>query len=285
MLSYQHEYHAGNGADVLKHICLVQILKSLTKKEKPFTIIDSHSGSGVFDLNDSMAKKTLESESGVLRLRDFCKKNGDSIPECVLDYLKVQNPYLDKNRYAGSPEIAYNFSKKGDRLDFIELHPFSYAKLQTRFEKQKENAPRVFLHNTDTYKSINALIPPKIKRGLVLCDPSYEEASDWQNAESLVKTVHKKWNTAIIALWYPLLAKEKNASAKLISALENQVKIGLHPAECFSVELVLKDIKEFSKESKANLYGSGMFVINPPWHLKENLELAIPFLRSALGTF
>ncbi len=289
MLSYQHEYHAGNHADILKHICLVRILRSLCKKDKPFTIIDSHAGAGRFALTDERLLKTGEADSGIKKIMNSTGRM-KNLPEAIADYLALEKSYYDQDLYAGSVELERLFLRKGDRHFIIEKHPQAVAKLQMLLEmpllRNEQETPaeaRTILCNADSYEQLNALTPPQIKRGLVLCDPSYEDDSDYNNVTNSLKMVRKKWNTAIIALWYPLLARRKNETAQMLSALEDYSKLGTMPCESFRCELTLMNPNDIPEESKAHLYGSGMLIINPPWHLKEEMTEAVEFLKTKCG--
>ncbi|MCR5764027.1 MAG: 23S rRNA (adenine(2030)-N(6))-methyltransferase RlmJ [Treponema sp.] len=289
MLSYQHEYHAGNHADIIKHICLVRILQSLRKKNKPFTIIDSHAGAGRFSLEDERILKTGEAEEGIKKLMESTS-NQKSIPDAVLSYITAERPYFNKSMYAGSVELERLFLRKGDRHFVIEKHPQAVHSLQLLLkmpvftnENEQDAAVRTVLINKDSYEQLNALTPPEIKRGLVLCDPSYEEDSDYTNITNALKIVRKKWNTAIIVLWYPLLTRKKNKTAQMLSELEDFSKLGTMPCESFRCELIIKNQDEIPEESKAHMYGSGMLVINPPWHLKEDMAESIDFLKTKCG--
>ncbi len=292
MLSYQHEYHAGNHGDVLKHICLVAILDSLAKKEKPYTLIDTHSGAGRFSLTDERLVKTGEAKSGIAKLVESVPEN-KAIPEIVRQYLDLERPYLDKDMYAGSPELERHFLRKGDICHLIEKHPNALDSLEknTRLplvadSGEKRCNGKCIVHCGDSYKTVTGLVPPLIKRGLVICDPSYEDRSDYRQVTDTLKTVHKKWNTAIIALWYPILERKKNETSQMLCELEDFVKLGLNPCGTAKFELPVFDLNnipsEMRKEDGSHMLGSGMFIINPPWLLQEKMEEALKFLKASL---
>lgn len=279
MLSYQHEFHAGNHADLLKHTALVFILESLCKKEKPFTIIDTHAGAGIFSLNDERLVKTGEAKAGIEKLNSFAERTSAPIPEIIKTYLEKEAPYLEKGLYAGSAELEALYARKQDIIHFAELHKEAAEKLQANMNKRKA---KTIVHVQDSYKTLSSLLPPLVKRGLILCDPSYEDKSDYTQVAEALTNAHKKWNTAVIALWYPLLSRKKNETTQMISALESACKIGVNPCEYLDVQLIVKDEAEMQKEDGAHLYGSGMFIINPPYLLKENLEAAAKFYTKLL---
>lgn len=274
MLSYQHEFHAGNHADILKHICLVLILQSLCKKDKPFTVIDSHSGAGIFKLDDERLQKTGEAREGIEKIWNFLKSSSLEIPQGVKSYLELEKTYLEKNMYAGTPEIELNYARPQDTVHLVDRHPQAFESL-----KQNVGARKATLHFEDSYKALLALTPPLVKRGLVICDPSFEDASDYIKVTDALKAVHKKWNTAVIALWYPLLKRRKNETAQMLASLEDYGKLGVNPCESFWCELEIENPDEMDENSNAHLYGSGMFIMNPPWQLKDQLEECRDFIK------
>ena len=279
--SYQHEYHAGNHADVLKHTALVLILESLCKKSKPFTLIDSHSGAGVFSLNDERLLKTGEAEGGIKRITALNTKHNSPLPHGISLYLETQSPFLNRGLYAGSPALENAFLREQDVLHLVEKHPQALLSLKAN-TAAFESKGKIHIHEEDSYKALNALTPPVVKRGLILCDPSYEDAEDYKRVTDTLIQVHKKWNTAVIALWYPLITRRKNETAQMLVALEDAAKLGLNPTDSFRSELIVKDPRELTEENGSHLYGSGMFIMNPPWQLKEQLEESRLFLEKVL---
>lgn len=303
MLSYQHEFHAGNSADVLKHIALTFILDSLCKKDKPFTVIDAHAGAGRYNLNDERSLKTGEAESGI---KTIFAKFGTAVPSPLLArYLSLEQPYLEQDKYAGSPELERLIMRGGDKLFLVEKHPGAVESLRTNMELPllmlKNAAPAttgtapvatnterivmeapahvsITIREADSYDSLAALTPPLVKRGLVLADPSYEDESDYRAVTESLKLVHKKWNTAIIALWYPLLTRKQNLLSQMLIALEDDAKLNINPSNWFKVEYITQNPDELQQEEGAHLYGSGMFIMNPPWQMKEEMEKVITLL-------
>lgn len=292
MLSYQHEYHAGNHGDLIKHVCLSAILDYLCKKEKPYTVIDTHSSAGRFFLDDQRLKKTGEANDGIYKL--FNKTGSESnIPDVVKKYLDIEHPYLKNGIYAGSPEIEKHFLRKGDVCHLIEKHPEAFSSLEKNVplplmtaDGESKVLGKCVIHNGDSYSTTAAIVPPLVKRGLVICDPSYEDRSDYRQVSDLLKTVHKKWNTAIIALWYPILDRKKSETAQMLCELEDFAKLGLNPCETINIPLTIHDedslAGKYSDEGKAHMLGSGMFIMNPPWTLKESMEEASKFLAKVL---
>lgn len=281
MLSYQHEFHAGNHADVLKHTCLLSILNSLSQKEKPFTVIDSHGGAGTYRLDDERLCKTGEHLTGIYRLLE--KSKNLSMPPAVERYIQFEKPYVERGLYAGSPTLTRHFLRSGDSHFVVELHPQAFDSLTCACqeplllaEKSERAKAKTHIHKEDSYRELLALTPPLVKRGLILVDPSYEDASDYEQVSKTLDAVHKKWNTAIIAVWYPLLQRRKNETAQMLHSLETTAKTGTQPVDCMRTELAVK-------QAQTTLYGSGMFVINPPWKYEEEINAALDFLKPALS--
>lgn len=307
MFSYQHIYHAGNYADILKHITLVSILDSLCKKDKPFTVIDSHAGRGIYNIRSEEAEKTGEAKEGIEFLfnsscsindgkKDFTSFRHD-VPLCIQRYLELERLYFLKGQYAGSPELEKLLLRKTDFLNFVEKHPQELEALKENAQKtcltegdysplvpkEKKCECKINIYDRDSYEALKALTPPPVKRGLVITDPSYETQEDYTKVKETLSLVHRKWNTAVIALWYPLLTTKQHLLTQMLTSLEDEAKLGANPCESIRIEYCVKEpssLTESNAENKAHMYGSGMFIINPPWTLKEQLEGAVQFLNS-----
>lgn len=293
MLSYQHIFHAGNHADLLKHTVLIQVLKALNKKDKPYTFFDTHSGSGLYDLTDNRSLKTGEAEKGILSF-----DASEVVPSAFADYLSFVKTYLSDSRYPGSPEIERRLMRPQDTLILSELHPQEIENLRENMKKPCDGGPVVQIHNRSGWEMLKALTPPVTKRGAVLIDPSYEEASDYELAADTILAVHKKWTNGIIMLWYPLLAhREGEIEAMLDRITEGARAINQH-IEISDLRLEVFDKtahKEVSLEeyrsSTANeegknpprLYGSGMLILNSPWKLEEEMLSVISYIKNEIG--
>lgn len=272
MLSYQHIYHAGNHADILKHIALVSLLSSMNKKEKPYTVFDTHAGSGRYDLSDERAQKTEESTSGISQLlaSPALPKSGKPQAEnktAFQTYISLVKASLADGFYPGSPEIERSLMRKGDCLVLSELHPQEIELLRKNMKSPSTDAfasasdfasgargahhlnaglPSINIHFRDGFEMLPALTPPQIKRGFVLIDPSYEETSDYTNSARAVCDVHEKWSAATIALWYPILAHRKNELQIMRDTIKASVKTSRSPAEIADVQFTLPDVSEFT---------------------------------------
>ena len=290
MLSYQHIFHAGNHADLLKHTVLIQVLKSLNKKEKPYTFFDTHSGSGLYDLTDSRSLKTGEAEKGI---SVFSKTDGD-VPSAFADYLSFVKSYLSDSRYPGSPEIERRFMRSQDVLILSELHPQEIENLRENMKRPCEGSPTVQVHNRSGWEMLKALTPPQTKRGAVLIDPSYEESSDYENAADTICAVHKKWTNGIIMLWYPLLVHREGEIEAMLDRITEGARAINQNIEICDLRLEVFDksehkevsLEEFRAENGKNpprLYGSGMLVLNSPWKLEEEIQSVIEYIKNEIG--
>lgn len=291
MLSYQHAYHAGNHADILKHFVLTFVLESLNAKEKPYTFFDTHSGSALYDLLENRSLKTNEAQRGILSLEE---KLSASKKEEYSTYFNLVDEYLQKKIYPGSPLIEFKLMRKDDHLVLSELHPGEYENLEKNIAGQKtSNSCSVQIHKRNGFEMLKALTPPKTKRGAVLIDPSYEEAKDYKDVFETIKAVNKKWSNGIILLWYPLLRHRENEINSMIENITRAVKENNQNIEIENFTLCVnsKDShKEVSLEelkSEENnpprLYGSGMLVINTPWKLKEAAESFIESVKDLVS--
>lgn len=288
VLSYQHAYHAGNHADILKHFVLSFVINSLNSKEKPYTVYDTHSGSGLYDLLDNRSIKTEEASLGILKL---LKKN--DYPEELKSYISLITEYTSENKYPGSPEIEKRLIRTQDNLILSELHPVEFENLSKNI-KNGQNASNIQLHKRNGWEMIKALTPPSTKRGCVLIDPSYEETEDYLNAAKTINLIHKKWSNGIIMLWYPLLQHRKNEISQMINSITEESKKLNQNIEIADIQLKVFEedahkevslqevLSDKDKKNPPRLYGSGMLVINSPWKLQEICSKVIPYVENIL---
>ncbi len=295
MLSYQHIFHAGNHADILKHCVLIQVLNSLNKKEKPYTFFDTHAASGLYDLTDGRSLKTGEAGRGIMALQGECG-NENQLPLLLKSYLDFVKTYIDDSRYPGSPEIERSYMRSQDTLILSELHPQEIENLRANMKRPCENKklPSIKIHNRNGWEMLTALTPPVTKRGAVLIDPSYEETSDYIDAADTICAVHKKWTNGIIMLWYPLLAHREGEIESMLDritegarALNSNIEIADLRLEVFDKaehkEVSLDEFRASEGKNPPRLYGSGMLVLNAPWKLEEEVNAAIGFIKSAFA--
>lgn len=267
MLSYRHSFHAGNHADVLKHIILLQIAEYMGEKPAAFWIIDTHAGAGRYALESAHATKLAEYRDGVGRLWDE-----KGLPPAAVDYLefvKMLNPDGQLRHYPGSPWLASQLIRDSDRLRLYELHSTDVKHLQELF---KTAGRKISVSATDGFAGLKALLPPPPRRALVLIDPSYETRDDYTNVVKGMQEALKRFPTGTYAIWYPMLTKLE--SRKLPEKLK-----GLATPNWLNVTL---EVNAPSTDG-FGMNGSGMFIVNPPWTLKKTLQDTLPSLVSLLA--
>lgn len=262
MLSYQHSYHAGNFADVHKHLALLLLLRCLQRKESPLCYIDSHAGRGLYDLAGVEARKTCDAETGILRLLGVT-----DAPEAVRDYLDLVasfNRDASLRFYPGSAALAQAVLREQDRAILLELHRQEYAVLRDLMIGDR----RIATHARDCYEGLPALLPPAIRRGVVLIDPSYEVKSEYEDIVKLLDRAIRRWPNGVYALWYPILAS--SAHERLLDALGERTF-----PKMLSSEICISGKAE-------GLEGSGLIIINTPWQFDERLADALEYVIQRL---
>ncbi len=278
MLSYQHAFHAGNHADLLKHFVLTYVLNSLNKKEKPYTFFDSHSASGIYDLYDNRLVKTGEAQKGIQTLLQ-----SNNPPQELQAYLNLIKEYAVNNLYPGSPEIERRLMRKQDFLILSELHPQEIENLRRNMNHpliNNPNQPSIQIHNRNGWEMLKALTPPSTKRGAILVDPSYEENQDYVDATKTLCQINKKWSNGILMLWYPLLSHRESEIKAMVETICDSAR-----SQNEHVEISNLLLEVYSKDDKdlPRLYGSGMLVINSPWMLEENAARVIAYINSEIS--
>lgn len=270
MLSYRHAYHAGNFADVHKHVVLTLVLEALRRKDKPFFVLDTHAGTGHYDLRGALADKLREYEAGIARLWPVDPKG--PLPPLYCQALLAENPHPKPlRRYPGSPACIHAALRPGDRAVCVELHSSDYPAL-SRYVARLSRA-RLVAEQGDGLAAIAARLPPHERRGLVLIDPSYEVKADYEAVAIALLDGHRRWATGIYALWYPLL-EGSTRSEELCARLQQS---GVR--KILQSELLLHE----PGSGERGMYGSGMLVINAPWKLDEELTARLPLIAQALA--
>jgi len=272
-VNYRHAFHAGNFADVMKHVFLVRILVHLQRKQTPFRVIDTHAGSGLYDLTAEEAERTREWREGVGRLDE---PFAPAVEELIAPYRAILAKLhgRDPTAYPGSPLIARELLRRQDRAIFVELHRADYAALARHFARDRLAKA---LH-LDGWTALHALVPPKERRGLALIDPPYEEPGELTRLAAEMAKALRKWPTGIFMGWYPIKdpADVERPAAMLAEAAGHK---GLR------LELMID-----ASAAPERLNGCGIFVLNPPWILSEEAELILPALaerlaRASFGAF
>lgn len=267
MLSYRHSFHAGNHGDVLKHITQLLILEKLSLKSKPFVYFDTHSAGGCYDLASEQATKTNEALSGIGRLRE-----AQTDQPTIRRYMQVLSPFLEHNQYPGSPMIAKTCLRDSDKLVLLELHNDEIHNLRRHCR-----GDNVSIHHRDGYEGLVALTPPNPARGMVLIDPPYEVADEYDTLVQTLETVIKRWQTGIYAIWYPLLSSRAGAKHGKSEAMLEKL-CGMPVKNLLKVEM-----RVTSADADAGMFGSGMAIINAPWQLDSQLAELMPELTSLLS--
>ncbi|MBU1363570.1 MAG: 23S rRNA (adenine(2030)-N(6))-methyltransferase RlmJ [Gammaproteobacteria bacterium] len=267
MLSYRHAFHAGNHADVLKHLILIEIAQYMAEKPAPFWIIDTHAGAGRYALESAHATKLGEYRDGVGRLWE-----AKGLPKAALNYLdfvRMLNPDGQLRHYPGSPWLARQLLRDSDRLRLYEMHSTD-GKLLTECFKGAGRA--VAITEGDGFAGLKAVLPPPPRRALVLIDPSYETKGDYTAVVKTLQDSLKRFATGTYALWYPMLGKPE--SRQLPDKLKR-----LGSANWLHATL---EVKAPARDG-FGMHGSGMFIINPPWTLEKTLHDTLPALAKLLA--
>ena len=256
-MNYRHAFHAGNFADVVKHLALVRLLLHLRRKETPFAVIDSHAGRGVYDLSDKKAARTGEAETGIEKLRDL------KGPEALETYLRLAE---DRKAYPGSPLIAAKLMRPQDRLVAIEKHPEEAAELKQvlhPFLKAR-------VEEGDGYRSLARLLPPPERRGLVLIDPPFEETNEFESAAEAVKQGLARFATGIFLVWYPI--KSQADARAFCGEVMNAAPLSVM---ALTIEVAIN-------AAEGKLGRTGLLLLNPPYgfdtDMQEMLALIAPRL-------
>ncbi|CAG0987553.1 Ribosomal RNA large subunit methyltransferase J [Rhodocyclaceae bacterium] len=270
MLSYRHASHAGNHADVLKHFVLVQLLRYLNQKDKPYWLADSHAGAGIYALDKGYAARNAEHAAGIARLWE-----AKDAPAAVADYLdlvKSFNPDGKLRHYPGSPYLAMRLLRDQDRLRLFELHGTDNKLLREHFARDfPDDAKRVAIGQADGFLSLKSVLPPPPRRGLVLIDPAYEDKRDYLRTVMTVKEGLARFATGTFAVWYPQLQRG--------DARELPEKLKKLAPEWLNVTLTV----QAPAADGFGMHGSGMFVANPPWTLAATLAETMPWLKARLA--
>ncbi|GAB4508515.1 MAG: 23S rRNA (adenine(2030)-N(6))-methyltransferase RlmJ [Sulfuricaulis sp.] len=262
-MNYRHIFHAGNFADVFKHVVLSLLLKSLQQKDMPFCYLDTHAGAGRYDLSSAAAQKTGEYRDGIKRLW-----NGQSMPE-LADYLAAVRALNDADSlryYPGSPRIARFFLRPKDRAVLLELRPQECTQLKAEFAGDRQ----VLVQGQDGYVGLKAFLPPKERRGLVLIDPPYESDKEFEQVIEGLRVAHTRWDSGTYALWYPI--KSRPPVERFHRML---IATGIR-------KILLAEFSPYPEDTAFRLNGCGMVVINPPWKLDETLHSLLPALLEVL---
>lgn len=271
MLAYRHAFHAGNHADVLKHLVLTQVLRYMGEKDKPYTLVDTHAGAGGYALAGRYAQKRGEFETGIGRLWDQA-----DLPAALADYVALVRQFNGGGaleQYPGSPGLAQMLLRPTDRLSLYELHPTDNRILES-FLGQR---PHTKVLMSDGFAGLQKELPPPSRRGAVLIDPSYELKTDYAKVVGAVRECLSRFAQGTVMVWYPQvqIVEAAQLPKRLMAAAKEAPKGWLH---------VTLHVHRGEGDG-FGLHGSGMFVINPPFVLHDTLAALMPLLTELLGQY
>lgn len=277
-MNYRHAFHAGNFADVIKHVTLTRVIAYLKRKATPFRFIDTHAGVGLYDLASEAGERSPEWQRGIARLYDgegFTRLSDaeGEVGELLAPYLDVieavnRDAGADRLRYyPGAGEIARRMMRADDRVVLNELHDTDAKLLKEQMARDR----RVVTMAIDGWTAVKSLLPPKERRGVVLIDPPFEQAGDFKRLEMALEAAHSRFDGGIVMLWYPIKAGAE--AGQLTKRLGRGVIRRL-----LAVELTVRH-----RDQPGALNGSGLIIRNPPYGLEQELGILLPWLRSRLG--
>lgn len=268
-MNYRHAFHAGNFADVFKHALLARVLTYMIQKPTPLRYIDTHAGLGLYDLASAEAERTGEWRDGIARLA--AKAAPTEVRELLGPYLAVVGPTDPEGKppvYPGSPVMAQRLLRSQDRIALCELHPGDAAILKENMGRDR----RVKTTTLDGYMGLNAFVPPPERRGLVLIDPPFEAPGEFDRMLAALIGAHRKWQTGTYMAWYPIkdhLAVSRFAQSLASSGIRRILQLHLFVTAHVAAE--------------GPLAGCGLVAVNPPFTLKQDAEMMLPYLAEVLG--
>ena len=260
-MNYRHAFHAGNFADCMKHALLLVLLRALTAKPAPFFVLDTHAGTGQYDLDGAEAGRTLEAVNGLLRLVD-------EPPPALADYVGAVralgfNP-PESRLYPGSPLLIRAALRDNDRMACCERHPEDVRPLRRLFRDE----PRAAVHQRDAWESLKALLPPKQTRGLVLIDPPFEDPAEFDRLSEGLTLARSRFRNATLAAWYPV---KHMAPVRAFFS-------GLQVRDAVAAQLMVREPLD-----PGRLNGCGLLVVNPPFRFEEQAQPILSALFDRLG--
>jgi 23S rRNA (adenine2030-N6)-methyltransferase len=273
-MNYRHAFHAGNFADVVKHIVLARILTYLHEKPAAFRVIDTHAGAGLYDLTGNEATRSGEWRTGIARVMQarFSEAAGNLVAP-YLDIVRAFNSQRDLATYPGSPLVARALLRPQDRMVACEIQPD--ARKQLIAALRKDTQARVV--DLDGWTALPAFVPPNERRGLVLIDPPFESRDEFDRLADGFAEAFAKWPTGTYMLWYPV--KERRAAdalARRVAAVTQQAGAGAD--KCLRVEFSVAP-----QTAESGLVSAGLLIANPPWTLGSELKVILPELEKPLG--
>jgi 23S rRNA (adenine2030-N6)-methyltransferase len=267
-MNYRHAFHAGNFADVHKHVVLARVIAHLQRKPTPIRMIDTHAGAGLTDLTGPEASRTGEWHEGIERLRAAAfSPDVQALLQPYLDAVARFNPDGRLTAYPGSPLLATAWLRGDDRLLACELEP-DVARSLAQNLKAETRATAVAI---DGFTALAAFLPPKERRGVVLIDPPFELPDEFARLADGLVSAHRKWPTGIYLLWYPI---KEPRQTKAFAARIMRLKVP---------KILRTELQITGASDQGQLLGSGLLIVNPPWTLESELKNLLPALTLALS--
>ncbi|MBR0932951.1 23S rRNA (adenine(2030)-N(6))-methyltransferase RlmJ [Bradyrhizobium jicamae] len=272
-MNYRHAFHAGNFADVVKHIVLVRMVTYLQEKQAPFRVIDTHAGAGLYDLTSNEAERGGEWLTGIARLMQ-ARFSEEALPLVApyLDIVRAFNPKAELKAYPGSPLIARALLRPQDRLTACEIEPT--ARKQLIDALRRDTQARVV--DLDGWTALPAFVPPNERRGLVLIDPPFEAKDEFERLAAGFSEAFAKWPTGAYLIWYPV--KTRRATDELAQSVAAAAATSRPPGKCLRLEFSVAP-----QEASGGLVSTGLLMVNPPWTLASELKIILPELEKPLG--
>lgn len=294
MFSYRHGFHSGNHADVLKHAALLAVIRYMGEKSVPITVVDTHAGAGLYRLDASQAQTSGESGFGVQKIWAAAQDTTVTLAPLLADYVALLTTFNGGNRcvnYPGSPVLMHSQMRPDDKLKLFEMHPTDGRLLATEMRKHHTGQQIAVLHE-DGFTAVPKFFPPPSRRGLLVCDPSYEIKSDYAKVQELIATGLTRFPTGTYFVWYPIIARpEAHNLPRRLKTLCNQanrpwlhatlnVRGGKSPIAAKTLDA---QERPRGQGAAGGLSGSGIFIVNPPYTLQAQLAPALAQLVELLG--
>jgi 23S rRNA (adenine2030-N6)-methyltransferase len=265
-MNYRHAYHAGNFADVFKHSILILLLQALQRKPKDYCYLDTHAGSGYYKLDSEAARKTGEFQQGIMRV--WRKTDAPAGLRELLELVgEMNHGFSQPRQYPGSSWLAARIMRPHDRLVLLELEDMALEALK-HFHASDH---RVHVHGRDAMEGLKALLPPVEKRGLVLIDSPFEQPGEFELIADGLAEANRRWATGMYAAWYPI--KQRGVVNQFLKRLQDDGY----------AKLLYAELQLYPGDNPQWLHGCGMALINPPWHLPEQLNLLLPWLAREMA--
>ena len=268
-MNYRHAFHAGNFADVLKHVVLMMLVDHLKKKPAPFFYLDTHAGRGLYDLSEAQAQRSGEYKTGIGRLLEARKGSLSAETSAYVDLVRESagKDHSAITAYPGSPLIVARMRRPGDRMVLVESQPKEAASLATVLGRKR----LVSVLDGDGYAALKAHLPPRENRGLVLIDPPYESDLEFDRVLAGLEIAHERWPTGTYCVWYPLTDR-----AGPLRFRHNLERSGIRRVLDVTLSVLPDD-------AQVGMSGAGLVIINPPWLLDERLQELLPQLHRLLS--